>query len=247
MNLPKAILFDLDDTIISFTSAKELAWEKCCENFVSKEIVTFQSVTLLHKIYKMRKWYWSDPIRHKAGRENMKNAIRQIVIYALEDLGYYDREKSNQLADKHSILQDELLCLFDGVLEALQSFCNLNIRMAIIANGKSEIQRSKLDRFNLNRFFELILIETEVGFRKPDIRIYELALDKLSLTSDDVWMVGDNLVWDVEAPQKVGIYSIWNDFKREGLPVTSSIIPNKIINSIADLAREIMEQSRLQK
>jgi len=245
MNLPKAILFDLDDTIISFTSAKELAWERCCENFISTEIVTFQSATLLYKIYEMRKWYWSDPTRHVTGRENIKNAIRQIVICALEDLGYYDRDKSNQLADKHGILQDELLCLFDGVLEALQSLCDLNIRMAIIANGKSEIQRNKLDRFDLNKFFEHILIETEVGFRKPDIRIYELALEKLSLISDDVWMVGDNLIWDIEAPQKIGIYSIWNDFKREGLPVASSIIPNKIIDSISDLAREIKEQSQL--
>ena len=102
-----------------------------------------------------------------------------------------------------------------------------------------------MNRFNLNKFFELILIETEVGFRKPDIRIYELVLEKLSLISDDVWMVGDNLIWDIEAPQKIGIYSIWNDFKREGLPVASSIIPNKIIDSISDLAREIKEQSQL--
>jgi putative hydrolase of the HAD superfamily len=245
MNLPKAILFDLDDTIISFTSAKELAWEKCCEVFVTTEAVTFNSVTLLHKILEKRKWYWSDPARHKAGRENMKIAIRQIVQYAFEDLDYYDIEKSDQLADNHSALQDEFLCLFDGAYEALQILSDLNIRMAIIANGKSQIQRVKLDRFNLNGFFEFILIETEVGFRKPDIRIYELALEQLSLSSEDVWMVGDNLEWDIEAPQKVGIYSIWNDFRKEGLPINPSIIPNKIINSIADLAKDIRAQSQL--
>lgn len=83
------------------------------------------------------------------------------------------------------------------------------------------------------------MVDREVGFSKPDIRIYELALEKLSLQSDEVWMVGDNLVWDIEAPQKLGIYSVWNDFKQEGLPVDSSIIPNKIISSIFDLARDI--------
>lgn len=53
-------------------------------------------------------------------------------------------------------------------------------------------------------------------------------------------MVGDNLVWDIEAPQKLGIYSVWNDFKKEGIPVPSCIIPDKSINAISDLANEIL-------
>jgi putative hydrolase of the HAD superfamily len=129
--------------------------------------------------------------------------------------------------------------LFDGAFEALQIFSSLNIRMVVITNGTSQNQRGKLDRFNLNKFFEFVLVDTEVGFSKPDIRIYELALKKLSLQPNEVWMIGDNLVWDIEAPQKLGIYSVWNDFKQEGLPVNSSIIPDKTIYSVSALAKEI--------
>ena len=239
MNFPKAILFDLDDTIVSFSNATVLAWKKCCENFVSNESVIFNSVTLLQKINEVRTLYWSNPTRHKTGRENIKIARRQIVQTAFEALSYYNLDKSNLLADNYSDLQDELLCLFDGAYETLQSLSELNIRMAIITNGTSKNQRGKLERFNLNKFFELVLVDTEVGFSKPDIRIYELALKKLSLPSNDVWMIGDNLVWDIEAPQKLGIYSIWNDFKQEGLPINSGIIPNKTIKSISDLTKEI--------
>ncbi len=129
--------------------------------------------------------------------------------------------------------------MFDGAFEALQIFSSLNIRMVVITNGTSQNQRGKLDRFNLNKFFEFVLVDTEVGFSKPDIRIYELALKKLSLQPNEVWMIGDNLVWDIEAPQKLGIYSVWNDFKQEGLPVNSSIIPDKTIYSVSALAKEI--------
>jgi FMN phosphatase YigB (HAD superfamily) len=62
-------------------------------------------------------------------------------------------------------MQNELLCLFDGAFETLQTLCNLNIRKAIITNGTSQGQRGKLERFNINK----ILIDTAVGFSKPDI------------------------------------------------------------------------------
>lgn len=239
MILPKAILFDLDDTIVSFNNATIMAWKKCCEDFVLKNEVNFESDVLLHKINETKAWYWSNPERHKTGRENMKNARRQIVQYTFEELGYFDNDKTIKLADDYSILQDGLLCLFDGAFEALQIFSSLNIRMVVITNGTSQNQRGKLDRFNLNKFFEFVLVDTEVGFSKPDIRIYELALKKLSLQPNEIWMIGDNLVWDIEAPQKLGIYSVWNDFKQEGLPVNSSIIPDKTIYSVSALAKEI--------
>lgn len=239
MHLPKTILFDLDDTIVSFTHAVESAWKKVCDDFVSYYEVSFDSKILLQKINETRTWYWSDPVRHKTGRENLKNARRQVAQYAFETLNYYDNDKIIQFADKYNDLHDELLCLFDGAYEALQIIKNHNIRMGLITNGASQKQRGKLDRFGISHFFELILVDTEVGFSKPDVRIFEVALEKLMLKPNDVWMVGDNLEWDIEAPQKLGIYSIWNDFKQEGLPSYSSVIPDKVIHSIYGLAREI--------
>jgi putative hydrolase of the HAD superfamily len=246
MTIPKAILFDLDDTIVSFYSATIQAWELCCEEFVTNEVVDFDSTTLLQKIDETKTWYWSDAARHKAGRENMKMARRQVVQGAFETLDYYDVESMHKLADSYSDLQEELLCLFEGAYEALNTIKDLNIRIAIITNGNSQKQRGKLERFKLNHFFEQVLVDTEVGFSKPDRRIFELALEKMSLQADEVWMVGDNLVWDIEGAAQLGIYTVWNDFKKEGLPVNSGIIPNKTIYSISELAEEIKLQAKQQ-
>jgi len=62
-----------------------------------------------------------------------------------------------------------------------------------------------------------------------------MALQKLNLTAEEVWMVGDNLVWDVEAPKKIGIYAVWNDYRKKGLPKGSTILPDRIINDISEL------------
>lgn len=185
---PKCILFDLDDTIISFEGAAEVAWKRCCSSFVNSNKVNFNDEELLNKINEIRKWYWNDPIRHKRGRMNMLAARREIVLMAMEQLEYSD-----------------------------------------------EISSISMDRFKLNDYFDYFFIEGEIGVGKPDIKVYEIALNNINLSSTDVWMVGDNLIWDVQAPQKLGIYSIWNDFRSTGLPKDSLVIPDRTINNIYEL------------
>jgi FMN phosphatase YigB (HAD superfamily) len=48
-------------------------------------------------------------------------------------------------------------------------------------------------------------------------------------------MVGDDLQRDIAGAQKLGIYSIWCDYGRNGLPEGSRVKPDKIINNIAEL------------
>ena len=47
--------------------------------------------------------------------------------------------------------------------------------------------------------------------------------------------VGDNLEWEVEVPQRLGIYAIWMDVHGEGLPQGSRVKPDRIIRSLAEL------------
>lgn len=233
--LPKAILFDLDDTIISFDGSTDIAWEKTCDSFVESEKTSFSAKALLESINKTRKWYWSDADRHRAGRMNMIKARREIVKAALTELQYFDEVKAYEMADSYSRLQEELICLFPNSIETLEKLKALGVRMALITNGSSEKQRWKINRFCLSEYFEFCLVEEEVGFGKPDTRVFEIALQELNLKAEEVWMVGDNLVWDVEAPKKVGIFAVWNDFSGKGLKPGSSIIPDRIISDISEL------------
>jgi putative hydrolase of the HAD superfamily len=233
--LPKAIIFDLDDTIISFDGSTGIAWDKTCNSFVESERTSFSAKELLESINKMRKWYWSDADRHRTGRMNMIKARREIVKAALSELQYFDEVKAYEMADNYSRLQEELICLFPNSVETLEKLKALGVRMALITNGSSEKQRGKINRFCLSEFFEFCLVEEEVGFGKPDTRVFEIALQKFNLNAEEVWMVGDHLVWDVEAPKKVGIFAVWNDFSGKGLKPESAIIPDRIISDISEL------------
>lgn len=233
--LPKAILFDLDDTIVSYGGTSDAAWEKVTALFVEKNNIHFDINALLKSINTTRKWYWKEPERHKVGRMDLKKARRDIVKMSFEVLNYYNDEKAYELADNYSKVREDLICLFPDSITTLDIMKSIGIRMVLITNGTSEKQRGKINKFCLTGYFERCFIEEEVGFGKPDIRIFQLALDELKLKAKDVWMVGDNLVWDIEAPQKIGIYSIWNDYKKSGLPNNSQITPDRIVHSISEL------------
>ncbi len=233
--LPVAILLDLDDTLISFDGETRQAWNECYEDFMARHRPGFSLDALKEAVRAAGSWYWGDPVRHKTGREDIRSARREVVEMALNTLGVEDRELVNDLADRYSDRHDELIHPYPNTLPTLDALKAAGVRLALITNGSSKGQRAKLTRFGLTDYFEHILIDQELGFGKPDVRVYEHALSLLKLTSRHVWMVGDNLVWDVYPPMTLGIHAVWHDWRRTGLPEDAKIRPDRIITDIGDL------------
>lgn len=233
--LPKVILFDLDDTLISFDGVSNQAWNKSCIQLIERYRLNIDSDTLVEYIRNARERYWSNPERHKIGRINLLTARRKIAALAMEKLNIYNKDISNELADLYSVKRDKMIHLFPNTVITLEKLKEKGIRLGMITNGTCESQRRKINRFSIAKYFDQILIEGEVGYGKPDLRIYESALSFFNIAPKETWMVGDNLVWDIQAPQSFGMYGIWYDHCKIGLPKNSIIIPNKIINDISQL------------
>ena len=118
---------------------------------------------------------------------------------------------------------------FPGVHDVLGVLQASGFALGLITNGSGPVQREKIERFSLAPFFAHIQIEGEHGFGKPEERAYRHALASLNVEPRDMWIVGDNLVWEVEAPQKLGIHAVWYDAERKGLPSGSVVTPDKVI------------------
>jgi putative hydrolase of the HAD superfamily len=61
------------------------------------------------------------------------------------------------------------------------------------------------------------------------------AMGVLGVGPEETWMVGDNLEWEIVAPQRLGIYAIWHDGYGVGLPRNSPIRPDRIIRRLSEL------------
>jgi len=90
-----------------------------------------------------------------------------------------------------------------------------NFRLALITNGAPDIQGTKVDGSKLASFFETIVISGDHGFGKPDLRIFQLTLNRLRLAAHEAVMVGDSLNRDIAGARGAGIRTIWiNRYQR---------------------------------
>jgi putative hydrolase of the HAD superfamily len=154
---------------------------------------------------------------------------------AFAQLGIDAPEVVRSFADYYSALRDEAIRPLPGAIDALRAFSVRGLSLAVVSNGGAEPQRAKIDRFGLEPFFDAILIEGEWGVGKPDSSIFLEALCRLDVPPTDAWMVGDNLEADIAGGQAAGLYAVWNDLERRGLPESSSIRPDRIIHQLSDL------------
>ncbi|MFL7794215.1 MAG: HAD family hydrolase [Anaerolineae bacterium] len=237
--LPKAILLDLDDTIIALSGSADPCWRQVCGRFSGRFSVQVDGRTpqaLFDAIKESRAWFWSDSQRHQRWRMDLVAARREIVARAFDRLGVEAPELANEVADTFSRERDAGIYLLPGATEALRHFRQQGVRLGLVTNGMADSQRRKIGRFGLASFFDCIVIEGEFGAGKPDGRVYAYALAQLGVQPEEVWMVGDNLEWDVAGPQRTGIKGIWIDLAGSGLPEDSAVRPDLIVGSLAELA-----------
>ncbi|WP_334163553.1 HAD family hydrolase [Phenylobacterium sp.] len=230
--LPRAILFDLDETIISF-GRRPLLLLEVAETFGS-DLGDATPQQIAEAMEARFRWFWSDENRHRQWRFRLEAARIEVARLVFRDLGA-PAGLARPFAERFHAYREAQAAFFPGALEALDTLKARGVRLALVTNGDAAPQRAKVERFELAPRFDHVQIEGEHGFGKPEERAYLHALQALGVGPRDAWMVGDNLEWEVAAPQRMGIYAIWHDHLGEGLPPDSPVRPDRIIRSIAEL------------
>jgi len=239
-SLPRAILFDLDDTILAAFGQSPDQWRRVVAAFVD-QLAPHPPDEVVAAIQAYSRHLWSDGVRHKDWRPRIGAARRHIVSKAFTGLAgaagrpVPSREICEAIADRFNEIHDAELRMFPGAHETLDHLKQLGIRLALVTNGAAEPQRAKVIRFALEERFDHIQIEGEHGFGKPEERAYTHAMEALGVRPQETWMVGDNLEWEIAAPQQLGIYAIWYDGYSAGLPPDCPVRPDRIIRSLPEL------------
>ena len=232
--MPSAVLLDLDDTILNDSGSVDESWRHACASHADR-LAPLDAAVVVDAIRKTSKWYWDDPDRHREGRLQLDAARREVVRLALRDLGVENPGLADCIGDAYSDRRDLAMAPLPDAIETVRWLRESGRRLALLTNGAAAAQRRKIARFEIADLFDAILVEGELGFGKPDERVYQRALSALGVTPADAWMVGDNLDFDVAAPQKLGMSAVWIDVRGAGLPGTSAVKPDYIVRSLAEL------------
>jgi len=120
--------------------------------------------------------------------------------------------------------------LVDGVAELLENLRG-KYELHIITNGFDEIQGTKLKSGGINQYFNHIISSGLVGFRKPEKKIFEHALELANATAANSLMIGDNPISDILGAYNAGIDQVFYNPNGLKCPVT----PTLEIKSMRDL------------
>lgn len=232
--LPKALFLDLDDTLLADSDPADDCWLAVYQQFAD-QLADISYQKFLGAIHERRNWFWSDFERGRRGRLDLPTARRSIAADALQQLGIVDVPLAHEMECIYSEQREQRSHLFPEALEILHWLREQGLPLALLTNGAAKTQRKKIERWGLASFFNCIVVEGEFGTGKPDERVYLYALNRIGVQPEETWMIGDNLEWDVAAPQWLGIMGIWIDRTGAGVPHAHQVRPDRIIRTLTDL------------
>lgn len=92
-----------------------------------------------------------------------------------------------------------------GAHDALRALRGAGLRLGILTNGPSDMQRGKLERLGYFPLVDEVAISAEIGAAKPEPAAYEAVVAMLEMAPGELVMVGDNWDWDVAGALDAGL------------------------------------------
>lgn len=227
----RALLLDLDDTLLDYSGGVDACWEAACASAAGE----VAQAPLVAALAQTRRSFWSDPEHNRRERVHMVRAWTRIATLALERCGG-DPRLGAAIAEAFAARRRSVMTLFPDAVQVLTALRERGTPLGLVTNGDAREQRAKIERHDLARFFDAIVIEGEFGAGKPDAAVYRTALSGLGVAvGPEVWMIGDHLEFDVAGAQRLGLRAAWLDRPGLGVPAESAVRPDRILRELGDL------------
>lgn len=230
----QGLFLDFDGTLLDGSGNEEAVMRTCVE--IAASHPGLDADRLYEANVESWRGYWPEVQRRwPTGDVNGATVALETWSRSLRSCGYLTAPLAHEAADRYRHHWRETLRLYSDARELLALAQRTHVHLALITNGASDTQRDALRTLGIERAFEVVVISGEVGVAKPDPAIFGIALEKLNLTPENVWHVGDNLTTDVAGAKAAGLRSAW--LNRDEHPLTDSDPePTQQIRSLTEVA-----------
>ena len=109
-------------------------------------------------------------------------------------------------------------------------------KLGIIANQTAGTQ-NRLDKWGIGKYFDVVVASAEAGYAKPDLQIFELALEQSGCMAKNAAMIGDRLDNDIVPAKKLGMKTIWarQEFAKHQKINDKSAQPDYTVDNLNEL------------
>jgi putative hydrolase of the HAD superfamily len=106
--------------------------------------------------------------------------------------------------------------------------------LAVVTDGQSAHARGELDKVGLIDYFDPIVISSDHGYRKPDRRLFQLAVDGMGVAAENALYVGNDMYRDIFGAREAGMRTVMFD-SDQGRKTHLDCSPNHTITDFRDL------------
>lgn len=141
------------------------------------------------------------------------------------------------LAELHRGIARKRLRLYPQVQETLD-LLQTRYRMAVVSDAQSAYAVPELCAVGIASYFDPIIVSGDYGYRKPDIRLFQKALDELEIQPNQALYIGNDLYHDIHGAQQVGMKAIYVSYDQSN-PMYGTTEPDYILYRFAELPQAI--------
>ncbi|MBP1961805.1 putative hydrolase of the HAD superfamily [Paenibacillus aceris] len=243
----KAVLFDLDDTLLWDDRSVQEAFEATCAEAARQvtvnpeelEAAVRKEARALYESYEpfpFTKMIGINPFEGlwanftQGENENFRKLEKLAPGYRTESwtrglraLGIENPELGYKLGELFPAERRKRPFVYEETFRVLDTLKG-SYKLLLLTNGSPDLQKEKLAGVpSITSYFDHIVISGEFGVGKPDVSIFQHALELLGIRAEEGIMIGDKLTTDILGSGRVGMRNIW--INHHGLQSGDEIVP----------------------
>jgi putative hydrolase of the HAD superfamily len=216
----KAVLFDLDETILDRSRSLEL-------------FLTWEASEYLNLSYADCERYIERFIELD---DNGMGNKTEVYTTLWKEFGLYEHTAEDLTANYRDTFH-RFACEKRHVDQAIAMLKSQGLKLGVVSNGPTPFQENNLDALGLTEFFDTVVVSEAVACRKPDASIFTLACDNIGVTAADCVFVGDNPEADIRGAGDTGMFTVFVPTRR----YQACNFANKVCRDMRDLPAVIAE------
>ena len=191
----KAIIFDLDNTLLDFVKMKQFAVKAAITAMIEADLDVDEENAYkdIFDLYVEKGWenqqVFDDYLNQTVGKVSNKILAAGIVSYRRA--------------------REATLLVYPNVNKTLIELIKMGIQLSVVSDAPSREAWMRLYYLNLHHVFDPVVTFDDTGVRKPSPKPFEMALDILQAKPDEVLMIGDWPERDVVGAKQIGMKTIF--------------------------------------
>ena len=191
----RAIIFDLDNTLLDFVKMKQFAVKAAITAMIEAGLNVDEEKAYqdIFDLYVEKGWenqqVFDDYLNQTVGNVSNKILAAGIVSYRRA--------------------REATLLVYPNVNKTLIELIKMGIQLSVVSDAPSREAWMRLYYLNLHHVFDPVLTFDDTGVRKPSPKPFEMALEIMKSTPDEVLMIGDWPERDVVGAKQIGMKTIF--------------------------------------